>query len=144
MKMISIFIMRFKMTIYNTKQSQIILDFLKRNSNKDLTAEQILQYVNRKEKICGLTTVYRQLKNLVSENKIKKYYIANNSSCFYQYISDDECHEHLHFKCEKCGKTLHLEKFNIQDINSTLSKQYNILVDTSKTVLYGLCNNCQK
>lgn len=144
MKMISIFIMRLKMTIYNTKQSQIILDFLKRNSKKDLTAEQILQYINRKEKVCGLTTVYRQLKNLVMENKIKKYYIANNSSCFYQYISDDECHDHLHFKCEKCGKTLHLEKFNMHDIKTALSDQYDIAIDTSKTVLYGLCNHCQK
>lgn len=132
------------MTTYNTKQSQIILDFLKQNSKKDLTAEQILQYVNKKEKVCGLTTVYRQLKNLVMENKIKKYYIANNSSCFYQYVSDDKCNEHLHFKCEKCGKTLHLENFDMNNINLGLSEQYNVKVDPSKTILYGFCKNCQK
>ena len=132
------------MTTYNTKQSQVILDILKKNSKKDLTAEQILQYVNKKEKVCGLTTIYRQLKTLVMENKIKKYYIANNSSCFYQYISDVECHDHLHFKCEKCGKTLHLEKFDVHSINTALSKQYDIAIDTSKTVLYGLCKRCQK
>ena len=132
------------MTQYNTKQSQKILEFLKKNSKRDLTAEQILQYVNKKEKVCGLTTIYRQLKNLVSENKIKKYNIADNSSCYYQYISDDECHEHLHFKCEKCGKTLHLEKFDMNDMSLGLSKQYNVKIDTSKTVLYGFCKNCQK
>ena len=132
------------MTQYNTKQSQKILEFLKKNSKRDLTAEQILQYVNKKEKVCGLTTIYRQLKNLVSENKIKKYNIADNSSCYYQYISDEECHEHLHFKCEKCGKTLHLEKFDMNDMSLGLSKQYNVKIDTSKTVLYGFCKNCQK
>ena len=132
------------MTQYNTKQSQKILEFLKKNSKRDLTAEQILQYVNKKEKVCGLTTIYRQLKNLVSENKIKKYNIADNSACYYQYISDEECHEHLHFKCEKCGKTLHLEKFDMNDMSLGLSKQYNVKIDTSKTVLYGFCKNCQK
>ena len=129
---------------YRTKQKEIILDYLEQNSNKDLTAEMIVNYIIKKNKKCSQTTVYRYLKQLVSEGIVRKYYIDNSTSSCYQYIKSKECKEHLHFKCEKCGKTLHLNNFDITDMEEQLKNEYNIKLIPCHIVLNGICGECDK
>ena len=62
---------------YKTKQKEIILNYLKQNSNTDLTADMIVNYIIKKNKKCSQTTVYRYLKQLVNEGIVRKYYIDN-------------------------------------------------------------------
>ena len=76
---------------YKTKQKEIILNYLKQNSNTDLTADMIVNYIIKKNKKCSQTTVYRYLKQLVNEGIVRKYYIDNNTSSCYQYIKNEEC-----------------------------------------------------
>ena len=129
------------MNKYNTKQQELILNYLKQNHEKDLSAQMIVKYIIKKNKQCSQTTVYRQLKKLVEAGIVDKYYIDNNSvSSYYKYIKDDKCKEHIHFRCEKCGKTLHLEDNEFEKIED--SKEYKIKLDPSKTILYGKCNEC--
>lgn len=129
---------------YKTKQKEIILNYLEQNSNKDLTADMIVNYIIKKNKKCSQTTVYRYLKQLVSEGIVRKYYIDNNTSSCYQYIKNGECKEHLHFKCEKCGKTLHLNNYDTSGMEEYLNKEYNVQLNPSHIVLYGICGECNK
>lgn len=128
---------------YKTKQKEIILKYLKQNYEKDLTAEKITTYMIKKNKQCSQTTVYRYLKQLVEDGIVRKYYIDNSTSSCYQYINNDKCKGHLHFKCEICGKTLHLHKFNIEEMESLL-REYNIELNPNRIILYGKCNECIK
>ena len=98
------------MNKYNTKQQELILNYLKQNHEKDV---------------------------------VDKYYIDSNSvSSYYKYIKDDKCKEHIHFRCEKCRKTMHLENDDLEKIETALEKEYKVKLDPSKTVLYGQCNGC--
>lgn len=130
------------MNKYNTKQKEIILKYLKQNHEKDLTVEMIVGYIIKKNKKCSQTTVYRYLKQLVEEGIVRKYYIDNSTSSCYQYIKEDGCKEHLHFKCEKCGKVVHLNNYNIEKIEDSLEKDYNMILNPSRTILYGKCKDC--
>ena len=131
------------MNKYNTKQQELILNYLKQNHEKDLSAQMIVNYIIKKNKQCSQTTVYRQLKRLVEEGVVDKYYIDSNSvSSYYKYIKDNKCKEHFHFRCEKCGKTMHLENNDLEKIETALEKEYKVKLDPSKTVLYGKCNGC--
>ena len=127
---------------YKTKQKEVILNYLKQNAEKDLTVETIVNYVTKKNKKCSQTTIYRYLKQLVDDGIIRKYYIDNSTSSYYQYISSKKCNEHLHFKCEKCGKTIHLEDFDIDKIEDILQSRYHITINSTRTVLYGKCQEC--
>jgi len=128
---------------YKTKQKEIILKYIKQNYNKDLTVETIVAYMIKKNKKCSQTTVYRYLKQLEDEGIVRKYHSDNSQAWYYQYIKNEECKEHLHFKCEKCGKTIHLENHNIDEIESTIESEYNIKLNPSKIILYGKCDECK-
>ena len=124
------------MNKYNTKQQELILNYLKQNHEKDLSAQMIVNYIIKKNKQCSQTTVYRQLKRLVEAGVVDKYDIDSNSvSSYYKYIKDDKCKE-------QCGKTMHLENDDLEKIETALEKEYKVKLDPSKTVLYGQCNGC--
>ena len=129
---------------YNTKQREKILKYLKDNQNRNTTAEEIIEYFNKSNEKIGKATVYRYLNNLVEENIIKKYMLNDrNCSCF-QFVENQHCEEHYHLKCEKCEKIIHLECEEFSNIQNHILKEHKFELDKSKTILYGLCRECQK
>ena len=129
---------------YNTKQRERILDFLKKNKNKNITADDILTFFKNLGEPIGKATVYRYLNNLVDENVVKKYMLEDRNCSCYQYIEGKHCEEHFHLKCEKCDKIIHLECEEIEEIQKHILKDHNFKLDKNKTILYGVCKNCQK
>ena len=119
---------------YNTKQKQLIIETLKKYDNQYVCAKEL-------EEILLLSvskaTLYRYLDDLSKENIINKHYNEQNNCYEYQYIDDDDCLNHLHLKCNVCGKIIHLHEFNINTNNS-------FVLDYAHTLLYGTCNNCLK
>ena len=89
---------------YHTKQRSIILDLLKANQDRHLTAEEMLELFNQNQTPVSKATLYRYLDMLVSQNAVRKFIIDNQPSAGYQYIEEgDYCHEHFHLKCLECG-----------------------------------------
>lgn len=129
---------------YNTKQREKILNFLKDNKDSNITAEEILNYFGSKGENIGKSTVYRFLNNLVKENVIKKYMVEGRNCSCYQYIEEKNCNDHYHLKCEKCNKIIHLECDEFKEIQKHIAKDHDFELDSVKTVLYGICKECNK
>ncbi len=129
---------------YNTKQRERILNYLKDNKDKNITAQEILNYFKMQGNNIGKTTIYRFLNELVKENVIKKYMIEERNCSCYQFIKDKNCSEHYHLKCEKCNKIIHLKCDEIKYLQEHISNKHNFKLDSIKTVLYGICENCAK
>lgn len=130
---------------YKTKQREHILNYLKTNEKKHVTAEEIIEYFKSIENPIGKSTVYRYLDNLVAENIIRKYISQERGSACFQYIKNQEsCNNHYHMKCIKCGALFHLECNEITDLQNHILQNHNFKLDICKTVLYGTCNNCLK
>jgi len=125
---------------YNTKQKQIILDYLKDNKDKCLTINQI--YDNLHDNHIGLTTIYRFLNKLYDEGKINKF-LSENKEASYQYLIDDNCMKHIHLKCINCGKIIHLDCHIINDFKDHINLEHGFSIDNSKTSIYGLCKECK-
>ena len=68
---------------YTTKTRQIILEYLKRQQAVTVSVSDIEEYLKDEGIRINTTTVYRYLDKL--------------------------CTEHLHLKCIKCGKIVHLD-----------------------------------
>ncbi|MGI5172892.1 transcriptional repressor [Treponema sp. OMZ 840] len=134
---------------YNTKQREHIIHFLKDAQNRHFTAEEIHYALSNAGstavKSPALATVYRTLDKLVKDGCLRKYIGGEGGKACYQYISEDaECAEHYHLKCTNCGILIHLNCDKIGTLVSHIRRKHSFVLDTSRTVLYGLCADCSK
>ena len=65
---------------YHTKQRSIILDLLKANQDRHLTAEEMLELLNQNHTPVSKATLYRYLDMLVSQNAVRKFIIDDQPS----------------------------------------------------------------
>ncbi len=132
---------------YNTKQREILIEYLKSVTGQHVTANDVCIYFKEHGAAIGQSTVYRQLESLVDEGIVNKYIIdVNSPACFEYNGHDDLGHKELcfHCKCEKCGSLIHLKCEELSGIGDHLYEEHQFRLDTKRTVFYGVCANCIK
>lgn len=122
---------------YNTKQKDIILDIIK-NKKNEFTVKDIKNIV--KDNI-GLTTIYRLVDKLVSENRLKQF-IKDNVT-YYQYLEECDHLNHFYLKCDKCGTMIHIDCDCISDLSAHILKEHNFKSNNDNIIIYGLCSKCR-
>lgn len=126
---------------YETKQSKLVYEFLENHPENHFSAEDVYFSLISDGKRIGRTTVYRQLDRLVAEDKAQKFITGENGACCYQ-LTSCECHNHYHLKCSECGELIHTECDFLDKLCGHIFADHKFTVDTSKTVLYGVCQKC--
>jgi len=129
---------------YKTKQGEQITALLKKYSDKHLTADEVSELLRDEGNAVGKATVYRNLDKLVAGGQVRRYTLEDGNPACYQYIGSEQCREHFHLKCLRCGAVIHLECDYLSDLNRHLLEHHAFEVDNSKIVLYGICGNCRK
>ncbi len=124
---------------YNTKQKERILNIIKER-HQEFTIKDIYEVL--KEEV-GLTTIYRLVDKLVSENKISKY-IKNDNVTYYQYLDECDKENHFYLKCEKCGSITHIDCDCIEDLANHIKKHHEFRLNKEKIIINGICKNCIK
>lgn len=128
---------------YKTKQRQLILDCLSQNKDKSYTVDEIVDMLKQSGSMVGRTTVYRYCDALSKNGTLRFFLQGNGKSTTYQYIEHHEdCHEHMHLKCVKCGKFIHLGCDFMSGVCEHIMQHHGFTVDNSKTTLMGLCSEC--
>ncbi|MFI3141162.1 MAG: transcriptional repressor [Clostridia bacterium] len=128
---------------YKTKQKQMILDFLKTNSHTSMTAKDIEDSFARQNVLIGKSTIYRYLDRLVESGEIRRFVNDQSKSASFQFTGKEHnCHDHIHLKCINCGSFLHLECNHMSKVNEHILAHHNFAVDNSKTIILGICNEC--
>ncbi len=128
----------------NTKQKQIVIDFLKENRNTHLMPEQIIDGLKAQNKIVSQATVYRILNSLTEEGILRRYFIDEGQSACYQFIENNEvCRAHYHLICSECGKVIHFQNREITSIKDEIFKEDEFIIDLKRVVFYGICKECQ-
>ncbi|MCQ2440549.1 MAG: transcriptional repressor [Clostridia bacterium] len=129
---------------YKTKQKLLIENLISDNADVHYTVDSLTQELSKKGTSVGRTTVYRCLEKMAQEGKVRKYVNSAGESVCYQYITNaDECREHFHLKCEKCGKLIHVDCKHIDELSTHIEMEHSFSVDRLKTVLYGICGECR-
>ena len=127
--------------IRKTKQKDYLIEYLKNNNSKHLSVEKIQNDLYGK---VGLTTIYRILNYLLDKGLVSKISLENKQGFCYQYNEKNEnCNNHYHLICEKCGKLIHFESDEIKKINEEANANNGFEIDNSKVVFYGICKNCK-
>ena len=126
---------------YATKQRKILLDTLKNHSDEMLSASQIIELV--KNTSISRSAVYRNLSLLELSGNIKRITVTGTNKIYYRYCGSDECKEHLHLECSKCGKTFHMDISRTDSLVKNVMQDSKFKVDRASTVLHGICEKCQ-
>ena len=128
---------------YATPSRKRILEFLKESSDRTVTAADVAQYLESQDCAVNRTTIYRYLDRLASEGVVMKYVAEKGSQSAYQYAEPGRhCDEHLHLKCVKCGRIIHLECGFMEEIAEHIQKDHDFTLQCRNSVLYGICREC--
>jgi Fur family transcriptional regulator, ferric uptake regulator len=133
-------------------QNQILKDFrlrstISRSAILDLFIhnDHALSYSDIEKEVAAAfdrVTVYRTLKTFLDKGVVHKVlddggslkYALCNDHC----TSSDHHHDHVHFKCTKCGQTNCIEDVEVPSIklpNGFVAREINLLIQ-------GICNKC--
>ena len=88
-------------------------------------------------------TVYRTLKTFLDKGVVHK--VLDDGGSLKYALCNDHCssaehhHDHVHFKCTKCGQTNCLEEVEVPIIKLPKGFQANEI----NLLIQGLCNKCQ-
>ena len=130
---------------YKTKAREIIISYLKDNSNKRFTAREIYDYVTANADGINRTTIYRNLDRLCEQGDLTKFKEPNQDAWYFQYSEEHKhCNSHMHAQCSECGRIFHLESDFVEDFEKKLQDSYGLNVSASKTIIIGVCDDCNK
>lgn len=127
---------------YNTEQRTALLSFLTENPDKTFSAKQIAEALAGKN--ISKSSVYRNIAELESEQKIKRVTKAGCHESFYQFCDNSACKNHIHLSCTKCGKIFHMESKQTERLVSDVEAADGFEINRAETTLYGLCRDCGK
>lgn len=122
------------MTSRHTKQKEAIASVLKKKHHP-MPIEEIHQMALKAVPSLGIATVYRTLKSLLEEGKIKPVELPG------QPVHYEEAHKdhHHHFCCNACHGVFELEKCP-GNIDHLAPKGFE--VTDHEIILYGHCSHC--
>ncbi len=127
---------------YNTKQRNYMIDFLEKNTDRQMTASYIADALV--EKGVGKSTSYRQIKELLDEGALLRYR-GEGKSVVYQYSGKNHCcDKHFHLKCTECGKVVHLDCDHIESFKEHITRDHDFLIYPMNSPLYGVCGECRR
>ena len=125
----------------NTEQKEIVINYLKKNSDKHLSIEEI--YSNVKCEV-GKTTVYRIINHLIEKGLVTKIPLENKQGFCYKYNSKlESCNDHYHLICEKCNNLYHFKSKVVAKVNEEAEKNEEFEIDNNRIVFYGICRECK-
>ncbi len=134
--------------VYKTRQQDLLLSFLKETKGSHFTAEDVKNHFANSEIPLGTATIYRQLEKLVMDGTVLKYFIDEKSAACFEYVGESTKSQtdphHFHIKCEKCGKLIHLDCSELNKLQSHLKESHGITLNPTRTVFYGICDECDK
>lgn len=122
-----------------TKQRLGILAVLE-VADTPLTAQDIHLHLNLKQFPISLSTVYRNLERMLSEDLIVKQGLYNDR-CLYTIKRN----EHLHsLICLACRKVVTIEKCPLEQFSRDLGRREGFQITEHHMELYGYCRECSR
>lgn len=129
---------------YVTRAREAIIEYLAEKCGQHLTVKDVYAYFEGQSQKIGMTTIYRQLDELVKEGLVKRCLVGDNGGTCFEYVGNSENNDSdsYHIKCDSCGKLMHLQCKEVSDLWNHLLEEHSFKIDSQKTVIYGYCGEC--
>lgn len=103
------------------------------------TADMIYQELRPEIPNLSLGTVYRNLKQLEEDGKIRKVTVLQNSERYEAVM-----HDHAHFVCRECQKVMDCDDLNIEQIAKVFPLPDGYTAESFSLTITGLCDECRR
>ena len=130
------------MSKYLTRQRRTLLEYLSKHPDELLSAQEIAGALDGEA--VSLSAVYRNLADLEAEGTVRQSRKSGSREIYFQYLNTEECRDRLHLSCTHCGKTFHMDAAEAEQIVNAVAKRDGFAIDRAETVLYGVCEKCQR
>lgn len=130
---------------YQTRHRKTLFSYLESLSRKHVTASDIHHHFQQLGISIGMSTIYRHLERMIDEGLVNQYLLDKTDAACFEYVGshqEDEKTSCFHFKCESCGKLIHLHCDELGLIQDHLLKKHGLDINSLRTVLYGSCTQC--
>jgi len=124
----------------NSKNRNAVIEILDFDS-EPVTADYIYQKLKEINPSVSISTVYRSLEKLTTNNIIIKSIIMDSSKATYEL--NRETHKH-YLICIRCNKMTPLENCPFKDYEKKLQKDTRFNITGHKFEIYGKCFECNK
>lgn len=129
---------------YHTRQRDELESYLQQVGDRQLTMQELADGASSAHAI-GRSTVYRLVGTMVEEGSLRRFRGKDDKSVLYQYVGKNSaCNSHLHLKCSRCGRIIHLDCEEAEAFRDHLLQQHGFAVDVRLCTLYGLCEACRE
>ena len=130
------------MATYTTKQQKAVLDCLSERADEPVSAAAIADALRERGARIGIATVYRQLEKLERQGSVHK--VTTDEGAYYQFCTHGCASDCCLFKCERCGRIVHLDCHQLSPLYEHLEREHGFSINPRKTMFYGLCRECQE
>ncbi len=121
----------------NTIQKDIILNAVQ-TLRSHVTADDVYEYIHPDYPSIGRGTVYRNLKVLAAEGKIR-YVAVPGGADHYDFTLTDHYHGH----CIHCGKVFDVDMDVIKDLTGLVRNSQGVTYLDADIHFRGICSKCQ-
>lgn len=125
---------------YQTEQRKLMQNLFAEHPHEMFSAKDIQGMLTN----VSVSAIYRNLSELEEKGLIMRCSKSGSSKSFYTYTKSDGCREYIHLKCKQCGKTAHMPIDDTEILMRNALEHKKFKVDKTETILYGICESCQK
>lgn len=125
-----------------TPQRRAIVEILLKNNSEHLSSEEIYDLVRVDCPEIGLATVYRTMQLLDEVGVISKLNLDDGCIRYELDLDKDDCHNHHHLICKKCGKIMEVKEDLLDSIEKQIQEIYKFNIVDHDVKFYGTCEEC--
>ena len=134
------------MRTYETEQKRLLEALFRADPDRFYTVDEVVEILrgDSDDDKCSVSTVYRLIARLCEEGTVHKHARDGSRRFYYQYVRGKECGDHLHLKCESCGRIIHMDDATSERLLGTVLERNGFSVDGGRTLLFGVCAGCRE
>lgn len=134
------------MSGYRTEQKKMLLAYLQANGTQAYSVEALAQGMRSMygELAPGVSTVYRLIDRLSKEGTVKRFPKEIGRGFVYQIVAGRTCRSHLHLKCSRCGRLIHMDSALSEELTNRLLSVCGFALNEEETILFGSCEDCRR
>lgn len=132
---------------YKTKQMKELLSYLESVRGSYVTVGDICAYFEGEGITVGTATIYRHLERMVKQGRVIKHVFEDTDSACFEYVgeqADSAQPACFHCKCKKCGKLIHMQCNEVENLGQHMLEHHGFEMDSLRTVFYGICGDCRE
>jgi Fur family ferric uptake transcriptional regulator len=121
-----------------TRQRRLIWDTFVAESDRHLSADDVVERVRMELPHVNPSTIYRTLELLVDERLLLRTDLGSDRA-HYELARE---HAHHHLVCERCGTVTHFHDEVLGDLPKRIKRHSGYTLGDAEITLFGLCATC--